>query len=131
MEAGLNRTWVCGDGRGGVLGYLPIAAAHLRPDRDPALQGMGYGNIPALLIGYLATDKNHERQGVATGLLAWALDKAIRMSKRVGCRIVMLNPVDDPEIRRFYCNRGFRYLPVRDGEADVCYIGIQGKIKAQ
>lgn len=131
MEEGLNRTWMCGDGRGGVLGYLSIAAAHLRPDRDPALKGMGYGNIPALLVGYLATDKNHERNGVATDLLTWALDEAVRMSKRVGCRIVMLNPLDDPAIRQFYHNRGFRYLPVSDGEADVFYIDIQGKIKSQ
>lgn len=92
---------------------------------------MGYGNIPALLVGYLATDKRHERQGVATDLLTWALDEAVRTSERVGCRIVMPNPVDDPEIRQFYRNRGFRYLPVRDGEADVFYIDMRGKIAAR
>lgn len=63
MEAGLNRTWQYVDGKGATLGYITVAAAHLRPGRDPALQGKGYGNIPALLVGYLATDKNHERQG--------------------------------------------------------------------
>lgn len=68
---------------------------------------------------------------MATDLLAWALDEAVRMSERVGCRIVMLNPVDDPEIKQFYRNRGFRYLPVRDGGADVFYIDIQGKITAR
>ena len=25
----MNRTWMCGDGSGGVLDYLSIAAAHL------------------------------------------------------------------------------------------------------
>lgn len=131
MEEGLNRAWVCDDGRGIVLGCLSIAAAYLRPDRDPALQGMGYGNIPALLVGYLATDKRRGRQGVAADLLTWALGEAVRTSARVGCRLVMLNPVDDPEIGQFYRNRGLRCLPVRDGEADVFYIDIRGKIAAR
>ena len=127
---GLNRTWACIDGRGIAVGYLSIAAARLRPGRDPALQGKGYGNIPALLVGYLATDKNHERQGVATKLLARAVGEAVRMSERIGCRIVMLNPVDDPQTRRFYANRGFRYIPASGGEDDVFYIDLQGGIMA-
>lgn len=63
MQESLNRTWQYIDDMGATLGYISIAAAHLRPGRDPALQGMGYGNIPALLVGYLATDKDHERRG--------------------------------------------------------------------
>ena len=130
MEAGLNRTWRYIDGKGATLGYITVAAAHLRPGRDPALQGMGYGNIPALLVGYLATDKDHERQGVATDLLAWSIEEAIRLSQRIGCRIVMLNPLDDPDTMRFYRNLGFRYIPAGNGEDDVFYIDIQDKIKA-
>lgn len=92
---------------------------------------MGHGNIPALLVGYLATDKRRERQGVAADLLTWALDEAVRTSEMVGCRIAMPNPVDDPEIRQFCRNRGSRCLPVRDGKADVFYIDMRGKIAAR
>ena len=130
MEAGLTRTWQYVDGKGATLGYITVAAAHLRPGRDPALQGKGYGNIPALLVGYLATGKSHERQGVATDLLLWSIEEALRMSERVGCRIVMLNPINDPDILRFYHNLGFRYIPAGNGEDDVFYIDIQGKITA-
>ena len=130
MEAGLNRTWQYVDDKGATLGYISVAAAHMRPGRDPALQGKGYGNIPALLVGYLAADKNHERQGVATKLLLWSIDEALRMSERVGCRIVMLNPINDPDILRFYHNLGFRYVPASNGEDDVFYIDIRGKIPA-
>lgn len=68
----------------------------MRPGRDPALQGMGYDNISALIVGYPATDKDHERQGVATDLLLWSIEEAMRLSEGIGCRIVMLNPVSIP-----------------------------------
>ena len=115
---------------GVVLGYISVAMGHMRPERDPALRGMGYGNVPALLVGYLATDKRHVRQGVAGDLLLWAVHEAIRASKRMGCRILMLNPLDDPEVKEFYHNRGFRYVPASDGEDDAFYIDIQGRITA-
>ena len=91
---------------------------------------MGYGNIPALLVGYLATDKSHERQGVATRLLLWSIEEAIRLSKRIECRIVMLNPLDDTKTMRFYRNLGFRYIPASNDEDDVFYIDVHDKIKA-
>lgn len=130
MQESLNRTWQYIDDKGATLGYISIAAAHLRPGRDPALQEMGYGNIPALLVGYLATDKDHERQGVATDLLLWSIEEAMRLSERIGCRIVMLNPINDPGVIRFYHNLGFRYVPATNGEDDVFYIDVQGKITA-
>ena len=130
MEAGLNRTWRYIDDGGATIGYISVAAAHLRPGRDPALQGLGYGNIPALLVGYLATDRNHERQGVATKLLLWSIDEAIRLSERIGCRIVMLNPINESRAMEFYRNLGFRYIPASNDEDDVFYIDVQDKIKA-
>lgn len=42
----------------------------------------------------------------------------------------MLNPINDPDILRFYHNLGFRYVPAGNGEDDVFYIDIQDKIKA-
>lgn len=125
----MNRTWTCME-NGAVIGYISVAMGHMRPGRDPALRGMGYGNVPALLVGYLATDKRHVRQGVASNLLLWAVHEATRASKRVGCRILMLNPIDDPDVKRFYRRRGFRYVPASDGEEDAFYIYIQGRIPA-
>ncbi len=130
MEEGLNRTWRHIGDEGAALVHISVAAAHLRPGRDPALRGMGYGNIPAPLAGCLATDKGHERQGVAAKLLLWSIEEAMRLSERIGCRIVMLNPLDDPDTMRFYRNLGFRYMPAGNGEDDVFYIDIQDKIRA-
>ena len=124
MQEGIGRTWLCMYKKK-MIRFVSVAMAHMRPERDKRLQGKGYGNIPALLIGHLATHKDYERKGVGTNLIAWAIQEAVRYSKRIGCRIVMLNPEDDPEIRDFYTHRGFTYVPQDDKERDAFYLDIQ------
>ena len=125
----MNWTWAC-IGNGAVLGYISVAMGHMRPDRDPALRGMGYGNVPALLVGYLATDKRHVRQGVASSLLSWAVREATQASKRVGYRILMLNPIDDPEVKRFYRN-SFRHVPAGGGRLAIRAAGLPLDVPAR
>ena len=62
IKEGMNRTWVYMVD-GAVVGYISMAMGHMRPGRDPALRGTGHGNVPALLVGYLAADKRRVRQG--------------------------------------------------------------------
>ncbi len=124
MKEGMGQTWLCMYKKK-MIGFVTIAMAHMRPERDERLQGKGYGNIPALLIGHLATHKDYERKGVGTSLIAWAIREAVSHSKRVGCRVVMLNPEDDPEVRGFYAKRGFTYVPQDDKERDAFYLDIQ------
>ena len=125
MKEGIGQTWLCMYKKKKVIGFVTIAMAHMRPERDKQLQGKGYGNIPALLIGHLATHKDYERKGVGTNLIAWAIREAVSHSKRIGCRVVMLNPEDDPEVRDFYAKRGFTYVPQDDKERDAFYLDIQ------
>ena len=105
MKGGLGQTWLCMYKKK-MIGFVTIAMSHMRPERDARLQGKGYGNIPALLIGHLATHKDYEGKGVGTNLIAWAIKEDVHHAKRIGCRIVMLNPEDDPKIRNFYIKRG-------------------------
>ena len=124
MKNGLSKTWLC-IYKNKVIGYITIAMAHMRPERHGGLQGKGYGNIPALLIGQLATHKEHEKKGIGRELIHWAIREATRSSQRMGCRIVMLNPADDEKIRTYYRNRGFTYVPHNDKENDAFYLDIQ------
>ena len=124
MKEGIGQTWLCMYKKQ-MIGFVTIAMAHMRPERDERLRGKGYGNIPALLIGHLATHKDYERKGVGTNLIAWAIREAVSYSKRIGCRVVMLNPEDDPEVRDFYTKRGFTYVPQNDKERDAFYLDIQ------
>ena len=122
----VGRIWLCMYMEK-VIGFISIAMAHMNPERDKQLQRDGYGNIPALLIGHLATHKDYEGKGVGTHLIAWAIREAVRSSQRIGCRIVMLNPEDDPKIRTYYTHKGFTYVPQNDKERDAFYLDIQTK----
>ena len=123
----IGQIWLCMY-RKKVIGFVSIAMAHMRPERDKRLQRDGYGNIPALLIGHLATHKDYEGKGVGTNLIAWAIKEAVHSSQRIGCRIVMLNPEDDPKIRTYYIHKGFTYVPQNDKERDAFYLDIQTKL---
>ena len=67
---------------------------------------------------------------MATRLLLWSIDEAIRLSEGIGCCIAMLGPPNDPKTMRFYRNLGFRYIPASNDEDDVFYIDVHDKIKA-
>lgn len=62
--------------------------------------------------------------------MLWSIDEAVRLSERIGCRIVMLNPINESRAMDFYSNLGFRYIPASNDEDDVFYIDVQGKITA-
>ncbi len=122
MEKGISQTWLCVY-KNKTVGF--ISMAHMKPERHEILQGKGYGNIPSLLIGYLATHKKYEKRGIGMILIAWAIKEAINSSKRIGCRIVMLNPENDKKIKNYYTNRGFTYVPHEDREKDIFFLDIQ------
>ncbi len=128
MEKGIGQTWLC-IYKDKVVGFISVAMAHMRPERHEKLEGKGYGNIPALLIGHLATHKEYERKGIGTNLIAWTIKEAVNSSARIGCRIVMLNPENDPKIKEYYVNRGFTYVSHDDKEKDAFYLDIQRKRK--
>ncbi len=91
MQTGIGKTWVL-TYKDKAIGFISIAMAHIRQERHEDLQDNGFGNIPALLIGHLATHQDYENRGVGTRLLAWAIKKATEYSKTIGCSIVMLSP---------------------------------------
>jgi len=43
-----------------IIGFITIAMAHMKKDEHEDLQIDGFGNIPALLIGHLATHRDYE-----------------------------------------------------------------------
>lgn len=106
-----------------IIGFVTIAMAHMKKDEHESLQIDTYGNIPALLIGHLATHKDHERNGIGRYMVSWAISKAVEYSESIGCRIVMLNPEKD--VIKFYEKLGFIYVPHDDDEYDSMFIDIK------
>ena len=123
LQRGIGNTWVL-TYKGKVLGFISIAMAHMQPERHHDLQGNGFGNIPSLLIGHLATHKDYENKGVGSHLVAWAIKKAREYSKTIGCKIVILNPDDKEEVREFYRKLGFTYVPHDDKGRDAFFLDI-------
>lgn len=96
--------------------------AHMKKDEYEDLHINTFGNIPALLIGHLATHKDHEHKGVGRYMVSWVISKAIEFSETVGCRLVMLNP--DKDVIGFYDKLGFTYVPHDDEDYDSMFIDI-------
>lgn len=92
-----------------IIGFITIAMGHMKQEDHEDLRVDGFGNIPALLIGYLATHKNYEKSGLGKYMVSWAINKAVEYSQTIGCRIVMLNPEDD--VIEFYQKQGFTLVP--------------------
>ena len=72
--------WAIHDGR--VVGYMMLAMDSAGKEAQSLLGIDSYGNIPALLVVSLATDKRHERRGVATCLMS----HATKIARRLYCR---------------------------------------------
>lgn len=125
MEKGIGKTWVL-KFNGRVLGFISVAMAHMQKARTTYFEGKkSDSNIPALLIGHLATHKDALRRGIGKELVKWAIREAVNNSKRIGCRIVMLNPDDDQIVKSFYNALNFRYVDHSKKDKDVFYLDIQ------
>ncbi len=116
-----------------VLGYFSIAMAHIRKENKDAMMEKGTdGNIPALLISHLATDRKFLRHGVGTALIDIALDMAKSMSRYTGCRYLILHPEDDDGVKQFYAKYGFEYIGkiVEDPKKDLFILDITTRKKS-
>lgn len=118
----IGQTWLYVYNEKIILGYITLAMAHMTQKEHKKLEVDGFGNIPGLIIGQIATNKEYECSGVATKMINWAINEANNYSKHVGCKIVMLNPKDDEKIREFYRKRGFVYVHHDDKNLDSMFV---------
>jgi predicted N-acetyltransferase YhbS len=101
---------VCDVETGPVAGFVSLSAAQIERERLPrAAQRNQPDPVPAILIGQLAVATRLQGKGYARSLLQHALRTAVRMSREVGCVVVLLHPLDD-DLRRFYARFGFETL---------------------
>ena len=89
---------------GEVMGYVTVAASHLRNKATPAIEAKGISaTVPAVLISHLAVRRGHERRGIGTSLLNMVVTRiAPKIRRRIGCRYVILTPRDDAGVYAFY-----------------------------
>lgn len=109
---GISRVNVIADAvTGRIVGYVTLSAAQIeRAFLPKSMQRNRPEQVPALLLGQLAVDKDYQGQGHGADLLLFALRAAMRASNSVGSMGVITHPLDEA-LRGFYARWGFQDLP--------------------
>jgi len=93
-----------------LAGYVTISMGSLNKQKlpdDPVGRKPRY--IPALFLGRLARDNKYKGLSVGDQLLDWVLTKAKKLSKQLGCRLVLLE--SEERARSTYERSGFILIP--------------------
>jgi GNAT superfamily N-acetyltransferase len=80
-----------------VIGYLVLAMSQLNRTWDKkfnrSIKTVEY--IPALLIGKMARHDDYKGRGIGIMMRDYALNKALKLSEQIGCRLLALSAVED------------------------------------
>lgn len=96
-----------------VVGYLALTMGAVeRSDPPPKLvRGLPHGYpVGAVVLARLAIRSDVQRGGYGSRLLAEAISLAVRASKSVAARLLIVDAIDD-DAAAFYRQRGFVDLP--------------------
>ncbi len=96
---------------GRIVGYVTLSAGQIeRAFLPKAMQRNRPEQVPVLLLGQLAVDKEFQGQGLGVDLLLFALKTALKVSETLGGMGVITHPLDEA-LRRFYARWGFQDVP--------------------
>jgi len=77
-----------------IVGYYTIATGDVPRDSLPADMTNAlprYQNLPVVLLARLAVDRRFQGSGLGKSLLRHAFESVLKISKRVGCRYVIVD----------------------------------------
>lgn len=75
----------------------------------------GYSHFPAVKLGRLGVDSNHENSGLGSKILDFIKINFITNNK-TGCRFITVDAYNDPCVIAFYKKNGFVEFPVKEEE---------------
>ena len=111
----LSACYVLVNDRDVVLAYYTLSANAIPKDDLPddwvkklRLPG-SYIDLPAVLLGRLAVDKQEKGKGYGELMLLDVLQRCLLLSKQLGTLAVIADPIDDKAMR-FYQKYGFQKL---------------------
>lgn len=101
----------CCDGTNGVAGYFSLATgAVMRGDAPKNIARNMPREIPVIVLGRLAVDRDYQGTGLGSGLLAEAIDKSLSASEHIGVRALLVHAIDE-NAAGFYQANGFVAMP--------------------
>ncbi len=108
--AGFSRTYVTTDGLR-VVGYHAVSAfAVLRAEATGRARRQAPGQIPAILLGRLAVDRQAQGHGLGAALLRHAMELTVAASDAIGVRMLVVTALH-PAAARFYERFGLSPSP--------------------
>ena len=113
IETGASRTYViCPKGRSEVVGFFSLSMGQiLAQDVVGSMRRNMPRNIPAIILGRLAVDRNWQGQGIARALLAEVVSRSLRASSEVAARLIIVHAISEAA-ENFYLHHGFVKLPI-------------------
>ena len=113
QREGSSRTWVVTDGTRVVAYYASATAVVARVEATGRAARNQPDPLPAMLLGRLAVDREHQGRGLASALLKHFLLKALEVADLTGLRLVLVH-AKDSSAAGFYRRWGFEPSPVDD-----------------
>jgi GNAT superfamily N-acetyltransferase len=108
--AEFSRTYVLTNGHR-VVGYHSLSAfAVLRSDAPGRARRQAPRQIPAILLGRLAVDRDAQGQGLGAALLQHAMELTVAASEKIGVRMLVVTALH-PDAASFYARFGLQPSP--------------------
>ncbi len=110
-EGKTARTYVVAYGNR-VVGYYTLASGGVGRETIPKpLQRSTPKEIPLVVLGRLATDRNFEGRGIGSGMLQEAIGRMLNGATEIGIRGLLVHAIDDVAAG-FYRKFGFIDCPI-------------------
>ncbi len=110
-ETGASRTYVVCIKKE-VVGFYALAVGSIESIKATGKIKRNMPDpIPVMIIGRLAVDQKHQRDGIGRGLLRDAILRIIQAAEIAGIRAILVHALDD-DAKTFYQRCGFRASPL-------------------
>ncbi|MBD3211310.1 MAG: GNAT family N-acetyltransferase [Candidatus Lokiarchaeota archaeon] len=99
-----------------IIGYFAVCCSSIKFKKTIIDYNIKISYIPCLLLGRLAIDEKFQRRNFGSKLLKKCISLASSISKRIGCRLVIVDALTKLRVLKFYKKLGFEYLDNRNGD---------------
>jgi len=118
MAIAASKTYVvCPPGSRSVIGFYALCMGQILNQDTPTQEDSGAmrrnmpRQIPAVILGRLAIDRNWQGRGIGAALLHDAVERSLRAAAEVSARLLVVHAIS-PEAEAFYRHHGFARLPI-------------------
>jgi predicted GNAT family N-acyltransferase len=101
-----------------VIGFATLAMSQLSKHQHTELGRLTtHDHIPGVLIGELARHIDYQGRGLGILMRNWIINHALKISKEIGCRLIILQAVED----KIDLYKKWGFIPVSDFEESGRY----------